>query len=188
MRLRHILIIVLAVIGLISYAVIQGIFIPQQEIKQQQYDAAQQSPVTHDLNRILPYKSKYMGDASNISNLFQHLPLADIQNTFELQSDVLLAQINYSAESTTLDAVELNKSLFYNSVAAFALIDNLETIIYHFEDTDFRAERADVEQMYGAPLSNLLTLDQWKDKVQDTIAQDNTLDYDQIIRLAPQSS
>ena len=188
MRLRHILIIALAVIGLISYAVIQGILIPQQEMKQQQYEAAQQNPVTHDLNRILQYKSKYMGDASNMGNLFQHLPLADIQHTFELQSDVLLAQINYSAESTTLDKVGLNQALFYNSVAAFALIDNLETIIYHFEDTDFQVERADVEQMYGAPLSDLLTLDQWKEKVQDAIAQDNTLDYDQIIRLAPQSS
>lgn len=179
---------ILAVIGLIGYGVIQGILLPQQELKQQRYEAAQHDPATHDLASILPYKSKYMGDASNIGNLFQHLPLAEVQATFELQSDVLLAQINYKVESTSLDPAFLEKSLFYNSVAAFALIDNLETLVYHFEDVDYRAERVDVEQMYGANLSDLLSADQWKDKVQAVFTNDSSLPYNQIVKLVKQTS
>lgn len=185
MKTRHFIIIILAVIGLIGYGVMQGIILPQQELKQQRYEAAQRDPATHDVASILPYKSKYMGDASNIGNLFQHLPLAEVQATFELQSDVLLAQINYKVESTSLDPVFLEKSLFYNSVAAFALIDNLETLVYHFEDVDYRTERVDVEQMYGDNLSELLTSVLWKEKVQDVIVNGLSFDYTQIVRILP---
>lgn len=185
MKKRHNLILVLLIMGLIGFGVVEGILLPQRELKQQRYEAAQRVPATHDLQSILPYKSKYMGDASNISNLFQHLPLAEVQETIELQSDIRLAQINYPVNSKTVDTVRLEQSLAYNSIAAFALIDNLESIVYHFEDVDYRAERANVEQLYGDHLNDLLTVDLWKENVQKIIANDSSFDYSQIVGITP---
>ena len=118
MKTRNKLIVLLLANGVILFGIIQGYVIPEQQLRAEQYANDQLHPATHDLKRILPYKSQYMGDASNLSNLFTHLPLSEYSRGFQLYPEELTAQVNYSM--TSIKPEEINQALMYNSAAAFA--------------------------------------------------------------------
>jgi Domain of unknown function (DUF4825) len=163
MNRRNKLILALLVVGVVLFSIIEGYVIPANEEKAEQYQRNQQNPLTHDLQSILPYKSKYMGSTRS-TVLFTKLPLNQLESSFQLDPDQFKIQIKYQAiEEMDTDKVE--QSLLYNSLAAFALIDNLQILEYHFPHTTYQAKRADVEQIFGAPLGELLTEEKWK-KVQ----------------------
>ncbi|MGG1660641.1 DUF4825 domain-containing protein [Brevibacillus sp. NRS-1366] len=159
---RHRAIILLAILGSALFALIQGVIIPGNMAKEEQYRQAQQNPITHDLDSILKYKSKYMGDASNLINLIQHLPLSQIQKSFQLDSKQLTIKVNYRETIDVIKESDLQRALLYNSLAAFALVDNLEAIEFHFYDASYLATRADSKEVFGSDLSLMLTKDQWK--------------------------
>lgn len=75
MAARNKVIVALAMVGVLLLVYIQGVLIPNKLERERRYELEQQSPLTHDVSTILPYKSQYMGDASNLTNLYAHLPL-----------------------------------------------------------------------------------------------------------------
>ncbi|GAA0123260.1 MAG: DUF4825 domain-containing protein [Clostridium argentinense] len=168
MKTRNVIIICLSIIGIIIFGLFQFVIIPKNNQKTENYILSQQNPITHDLNTILEYKSKYMGSASNIGNLFYNLPLNDLIKSFELSPDNLTLQVNCKNKDEVNEEM-LNKALIYNSTAVFALVDNLEKINYNFSDFVYSFSRADVEKWYGEDLSSLIDKDKWKEKVQDKI-------------------
>lgn len=172
MKTRNKLIILVAIIGVVLFAVVQGIVIPNNNERSKQYIDNQKNPTTHDLNSILKYKNKYMGNFSNISNLFHALPLNNSLMSFELFSDKLTVQVNYKDTTESINENQINKALIYNSTAAFALIDNLEAINYNIMGLNYKVLRSDVEKWYGGDLTGLLKNDEWKRKVQDKL-EDN---------------
>lgn len=175
-RSRNKWIIGLVIAGLTLFAVIQFIVIPKQalqeridEEQQRIYAKQQQYPATHDLNRILEYKHPYMGKATNLIQIFNHLPLSEYGTTFEIDSDKLAVAVNYDETVLNIGEDHVKQALKYNSIAAFALIDNLQEIIYNFPDQSYPFTRAEIEANYGSPLSRLLTIDKWKTEVQDKL-------------------
>lgn len=160
---RNKAILLLLVIGGFLYAVIQGIVIPANEEKAVQYVREQQEPWSHDLKSVLPYKHQYMGNAGNLINLFVHLPLNQLEHTFELESDRFTVHLHYKESAAEIGMKELKGKLLYNSLAAFALIDNLQVVQYHFTDTILTARRADVERVFPGPLAELLKEEGWQE-------------------------
>ena len=169
MKAKNRLIICLAIIGMGLCFVVYGVIIPREHQKENEYIENQKNPLTHDLDSILEYKSKYMGNSNNLINLFCNLPLKDIPRTFELFPDKLAAEVNYEEIIENIDKDKLEKALIYNSIATFALIDNLDAINYKFTDSSYKFLRSDIEKWAGEDLSSLLTKDKWKIKVQDRI-------------------
>jgi len=172
MKIRNKIIICLAITGIVLFGVVQGVIIPRNYQKKIEYVIRQQNPTTHDLNSILKYKTKYMGDSSNIMNLFHTLPLNNIEMSFGLFPDKQTAEVNYKYTIENINEYRVNKALIYNSTVAFALIDNLEGINYNFTGLTYKVLRSDVEKWYGQGLSGLLKKDEWKSKVQDKL-EDN---------------
>ncbi|WP_232697649.1 DUF4825 domain-containing protein [Brevibacillus daliensis] len=170
MATRNKLLILLIVVGIILFGIIRGIILPQMEAKQEQYLLDQQNPVTHDLESLLPYKYKYMGKATNLINLYQHLPLAELEETYHFFPEKFTVEITYKEKVSAIDEFRLKASLIYNSVAAFSLIDNLEEIHYIFSGDSFTVTRSDMKRVFGENLSELLTNEMWKEKVQDRIS------------------
>ena len=190
MKIRNRIINVLLIMGAILYIVVRFIIIPDNVRKEMEYNKAQYNAVTHDLNSILPYKSPYMGDASNIINLYNNLPMA-VDRTFQLLSDELTLEIYYKdtflqvgAKSVEMQEDEENdsngkqnqvyqdevfKDLIYNSTAAFALVDNLKKINYNFTDINYSVTRDRIEELYTVKLSELLTEKNWRELVQDKL-------------------
>ncbi|MCJ8012072.1 DUF4825 domain-containing protein [Paenibacillus sp. KQZ6P-2] len=167
-------ILLLAAAGILLFSAIQGIVLPQWDRQKQVYAAEQQSPLTHDLQSIMKYQNKYMGNASNLSNLMHTLPLNEVRSTMELHPDSLTADIIYHAETADLDTEDLERSLIYNATAAFALIDNLKQIRFKFDDRTYSVERSTVESWYGKKLSSLTDSPKiWKPDVQEPLADRN---------------
>ena len=188
------LLVALFMIGLALFSVVQFIVLPHQNAQDKQYEAAQLEATTHDLNSILPYKNDYMGNNSNIINLFWHLPLIGSEMKFQLFPETFTLEIDYRntllstgkesmsrkpfASSGTIDELnklyqkEVEKSLIYNSTAAFSLIGNLEHIIYRFSDVSYQVSRANVEALY-LDHNNLLNPTIWKEEVQSKLNDDN---------------
>jgi hypothetical protein len=169
MKLRHRIIICLAIIGLIFSGLVEGVIIPRDKEIQQQYIIEQQDPTTHDLNSILKYKNKYMGNASNLLNLFRNLPLSNVPRTFELFPENLTLVVNYKVTVENTSENKVQKALIYDSIAAFALIDNLEGINYNFQGTSYKVLRSDIKKLYDMELSSLLNKEEWKSKVQNRL-------------------
>jgi hypothetical protein len=165
MKNRNRIIICLLVIGIALFAAVQFIVIPHNDAERNNYLAAQQEPATHDISSILKYKNKYMGNASNDANLFHHLPLSNVEMSFELFSDNLELEVNYKDTVWNIGEEKVKSSLLYNSAAAFALIDNLNVIDYNFSGTSYQVKRADIESLYSN-FSNILEKENWSNYVQ----------------------
>lgn len=195
MKNKNKIIVVLLIVGIIFFCIMQFIIVTNNRANEQ-YLNAQLDATTQDINYILPYKNAYMGNNSNTVNLFSHLPLATSEMKFQLFPNSLTIQIDYNdtllnvgkksvenkqyiAKNGLADELnqiyknEVKKSLIYNSTAAFALIDNLEHIDYHFSDVSYEVSRVNVALLYNN-FENILNKANWKNKVQDKL---NNSDY-----------
>jgi hypothetical protein len=186
---RERIIIILIVLGILCLT-LQYYYRQDIDKKQKKYWNEQKEVTTCDLEYVLKYKNLYMGNASNIMQLFHSLPLSAAIKDFQLFSDKLTAQVNFidsklnagkisiDSKSSSLEGIsgvsnteyqnEVNKSLLYNSIAAFALIDNLEGILYHFTDITYTVTREDIETTYG-DLDSLLKKDTWEKVVRNPL-------------------
>ncbi len=194
MKNKNKLIIGLLMAGIALFSIVQFVIVPQYNAKEEQYLSAQLEATTHDINYILPYKNEYMGNNSNTINLFWHLPLATSEMKFQLVSDSFTVQIDYqdillnvgnesmshksfaafgsTDELNEIYENEVKKSLIYNSTAAFALIDNLEYIIYRFSDVSYKVGREEIEALY-IDFASILNETNWKNEVQNNL-KDNS--------------
>lgn len=186
MKIRNNIIISLAIIGVLLFGFIQFKVIPEKEAKQAQYVLNQQDPITHDLNSILKYKSRYMGDSSNIINLFGTLPYNNHKVLYQLYPDTLKVELNYDSAFESDDYNTFSKIILYNSTAAFALIDNLKVINYNFGDGSFWVFREDVAKWYGKDLKALLVESEWQNNVQGKLKNRTYVDRftDAVLRVA----
>ena len=101
------------------------------------------------IDNIIKYKSKYVGDNSNDSNLINNLPLSEYGYTFEIDSENLGLTINYHITDWYIkDNLYLQKSLIYNSVSIISLIDNVEYIEYNFTGNSYKVSRDIIESEY----------------------------------------
>ncbi|MCI9365377.1 MAG: helix-turn-helix domain-containing protein [Clostridia bacterium] len=101
------------------------------------------------IDNIIKYQNKYMGNNSNIGNLISNLPLAENGYVIELDPDNLKLTINYS-RTFWYDNEELytEKSLIYNSVSIFGLIENVRYIKYNFSGSSYEVSRENIEKNY----------------------------------------
>jgi hypothetical protein len=110
-----------------------------------------------------------MGNASNFANLFSSLPLSNADRTFQLYPDTWTAEVNYKDTVMHIGEERVNRAIIYNATAAFALIDNLETIRFYFTGENYEVIRTDVEKWYGAKASSLLEKGTWEKSVQSKL-------------------
>lgn len=99
------------------------------------------------IDTIIKYKSKYVGDSSNDSALISHLPLSEYGYVFEIEN--LGLTINYDITDWYINEnYYLERSLLYNSVSIFALIDNVEYINFNFSGKTYNITRKQIMEFY----------------------------------------
>jgi bla regulator protein BlaR1 len=91
----------------------------------------------YDAGALLKYKSPYIGDASNVSNLLNTLPLGEYKKRISLDTEKepygLTADYDITQfKDSGTDITE--KGFLLNSVILFSLIDNLDIILYNVRD------------------------------------------------------
>lgn len=170
MKNKNKVIICLLAVAVILFLIIQLAIIPAQQNRKAEYAKNQTDALSHDITAIEDFKSSYVGDATNISNLFYALPLNNIQMKFQINSDTCALTVNYLDTVWNIGEEKVNRDLLYNAVAAMAAVDNLSVVTFEFSGASFSFERADIEKVFGTPLSDLLEKEVWKENVQEQIA------------------
>ena len=101
------------------------------------------------IDNILKYRNKHVGDNSNTGNLISNLPLSEYGYVFEIDSNNLGLTIDYHITDWYInDEMYLEKSLIYNSISIFTLIENVEYIEYNFSGSSYKITRQAVEANY----------------------------------------
>ena len=126
------------------------------------------------IDNIIRYQSKYVGDNSNTGNLINNLPLSEYGYTFEIDSENLGVTVNYHVTDWYIkDYLYLQKSLIYNSVSIFALIENVEYIEFNFTGNSYRVTRDIVRNNYPGYYkivnNNGINKDEFNDKLESKI-------------------
>ena len=101
------------------------------------------------IDNIIKYKNKYMGNNSNTGNLISNLPLSEYGYVFEMDPNTLSLTIDYHITDWYINEnYYLEKSLVYNSVSIFALIDNVQNLKFNFSGKTYETTRLDIEKNY----------------------------------------
>ena len=100
-------------------------------------------------DNIIKYKNKSVGNNSNDGNLISSLPLSEYGYVFEIDSENLGLIIDYQITDWYINEnYYLEKSIVYNSVSIFALIDNVKYIKYNFSGKNYEVKRENVENNF----------------------------------------
>ena len=101
------------------------------------------------IDNIIKYKNKFLGNNSNTGNLIRSLPLSEYGYVFEIDSKNLGLTIDYHITDWYINGnYYLEKSLVYNSIAIFSLIDNIQYIKYNFSGNTYTVDRENVEKYF----------------------------------------
>lgn len=120
--------------------------------KQYTIDTVPTSPFNQNISAIehlMQYKNKYIGNNSNTGHLIGALPLSEYGYVFKIDSKNCGVIINYHfTDWENNEHSYTEKSLVYNTISMFALIDNLEYITFNFSGSSFSITRNTIEKNY----------------------------------------
>ncbi|MEK4245781.1 DUF4825 domain-containing protein [Psychrobacillus sp. FSL K6-2684] len=165
--MKNKIIIVLFIIGIILFGWMNLFYIPAEEKAMEEETIQQLNPETHDFSKVLAYENRYMGNLTNNAKLFQSLPLQNYLNGYEQDSKIHLLIVNYK-DLEGLPQQHIQKSIIYNTTAAFVLIKNLEQIELRFPTESFFVKRENVERVLG-DLEVLLDPEVFEEQVQSPL-------------------
>lgn len=101
------------------------------------------------IDNIIKYKNNYVGNNSNTGNLINNLPLSEYGYVFEIDSVNLELIVDYYITDWYINENHyLEKSLLYNSVSIFSLIDNVEELTFNFSGKLYKVNRKQIEELY----------------------------------------
>lgn len=101
------------------------------------------------IDNIIKYKNKYVGNTSNDGNLINFLPLSEYGFVFKIDSKKLGLIIDYHTTDWYINQNQyLKKSLIYNTISIFTLIENVEYIEYCFSGNSYKTLKDDVINNY----------------------------------------
>lgn len=101
------------------------------------------------IDNIIKYKNEYVGNNSNDGNLISSLPLSEYGYVFEIDSTNLVLTIDYQVTDWYINNNHyLEKSLLYNSVSLFSLIDNVQSVKFNFSGKTYGVTRSKIEELY----------------------------------------
>ena len=101
------------------------------------------------IDSIVQYKNKYIGNNSNISNLVGKLPLSEYGYVIEIDSEKLGLNVHYHVTDWYINENHyLEKSLLYNTVSIFSLIDNVQKLTFNFSGKSYQVTRKQIEEHY----------------------------------------
>lgn len=163
-------ILVLLAVGILLFCTVQFLVLPEIQRKEEAYAMNQTDALTHDIASIEDYRFPYVGNASNVGGLFEHLPLSDVGKSYEIDSEKCILTVNYHDTVSHIGEEKVQRDLIYNSASAMAAIDNLAGVTYHFDDNSYSFDRKDMEDLFGSPLSDLLSPERWSDELQSQLS------------------
>ncbi len=101
------------------------------------------------IDNIIKYQNKYLGKNSNTGNLIRNLPLSEYGYDFKIDTSNLGLIIDYHITDWYInDNKYLEKSLVYNAISIFSLIENANYIKFNFSGNSYNVKRSTLEENY----------------------------------------
>lgn len=101
------------------------------------------------IESILSFQNPYIGNNSNTSLLVGHLPLSEYGYILEIDSVNLGLTIDYHITDWYINENRyLEKSLLYNAVSLFLLIENVQKLTFNFSGNTYTMNRSQIEEYY----------------------------------------
>ena len=172
MTKKNKLILFLLAVAVLLFCIIQFWVLPAQQAEQEAYILRQTDALTHDITAIEEFENPYVGNVGNTTGLFYALPLNNVSMKFQIDSETCALTVNYLDTVWNIGEEKVQRNLIYNSAAAMAAIDNLSKITYEFSGDSFSFDRAQLEEYFGTPLSDLLDNQRWNDEVQSKLSSE----------------
>ncbi|OPJ55834.1 DUF4825 domain-containing protein [Alkalithermobacter paradoxus] len=119
-----------------------------------------------DYNNIYKYKTKYVGDASKVSNLVNNLNYGEFKTKISLntQNRPYVVNIHYSRIPKNLsqeDTKTITANIFKNASIMFCLIENLDEVNFIFEEQytveTFSFDRESINKVFNEDIRNYST-------------------------------
>ncbi|PIC03738.1 DUF4825 domain-containing protein [Anoxybacillus flavithermus] len=142
------------VFSLLIVVMIVGVFFYQENDFKQNID----SP-SLDGEALFAHKSKYVGDASNVSRLLDQLAFGTYRRSLSLQTvkEPYGMTVHYDMENTEMGLKKIEKLLYDNAVILFVLIENLDRITFDVnvdaKHVSYSFEREQVQKQMDEHLS-----------------------------------
>lgn len=149
------------VTGVLCVAVLSGILLTSGLTKSNSATTQKESTVQsnkYNINTLLKFKTAYVGNNSNVVNLIDSLPFANLRKEVSLKTDSkpygISANYDFSASSLSTEAIEA--TFKKNATVIFALIDNVDEINFNFgsfgEKPKHQYTRIQLQKNYGKDL------------------------------------
>ncbi len=171
-------------------------YLPRKEAADAAYAIAKLSPFTADRQALSCFANEHMGVQPNATGLFDQLPLAGAERAFWFHSSHYSIHIDFmkgtrvcaaqnlrlrldeeayntlqsSPDFAAACTTELCQALVFDSAVAFALLDDLDMMIYSFGDHDYAIGRAALGQYTGWSFASLLEEKSWQ-QMQEQLAE-----------------
>lgn len=105
------------------------------------------------IENIIKYKNKDLNNRTNTEKLISNLPLSEYPFDFKIDEENLGLIINYNATDWQSHVSHyLKRSLLYNAVSIFVLIENVEYIDFNislpYDNDSYHIDRETVESLY----------------------------------------
>lgn len=116
-----------------------------------------------DYEKIYEHKTRYVGNASKVSGLANHLYYAALKDGISLKTEAKPygMTVNYNIEAEDFmeyDSIQLTDKMLKNAAVLFCLIDNVEQINFNFNDGSsihsFPFEREFFNGIFGGDIRN----------------------------------
>lgn len=101
------------------------------------------------IEKIKKYEHVYLGSNGDMGMLIEALPLSQYQYVFEIDTENNGLIIHYHwTDWYANENLYIQKSLLYNSVAIFALIDQVNYLQFHFSGSSYQVTREKIVSNY----------------------------------------
>ena len=131
------------------------------------------SPTSHSMQKgidLEDFADSYMGDNSQVINLYSELPLHEVAKTFEIDGHTKTITVDFKEEPANVSDRQLQADFVISSIAYFACFTNLEQINYQLPSRQVKFDRATSEAILGDDLSRLVNQETWAKEVQEKIS------------------
>jgi hypothetical protein len=124
---------------------------------------------------LYQYKDSYVGDNNSVGKVLNRLRYNDELTSFELKTKAAPYGIvlNYTNIEQVEEDLNLKETAIHNATFIFALIKNVDWIIFKFDDNEYNVSREKLLKWYRTDFSEYKSEEELRNFMQENIS-DNT--------------
>lgn len=129
-----------------------------------------------DANKdLFEFKGTFIGDNSAIGSIVNQLPSSEYLNAFELKTkeEPYGVILNYKGKEADEIEIKDKETAIYNATFIFALVQNAEWVIFHFDNREYKVTKEKLQDWYGKKWSDFTSEDELRKITQEYLENES---------------